>query len=134
MKYGQRKNCKYNVMDLASMTASHIVWVRIPLFAQHMENDDIKKIIEEAAIKISNKIKLLNETRSGFCFVCEEETGNWAAIIPDDLGSDSSLGKCEEGKARIVFVPVCETHNLQNEEVIKKINKVFFLRLQQMKN
>jgi len=95
-----------------------------------MDDDKIKAFTEN----VSKKIKYLNETTERQCWLCDEVVRNWICLIPKKSSDDLGFGSSSENSMRIAFIPVCEHHDLEDEDIINEIQRLLFLKSQTLRN
>lgn len=88
--------------------------------------------MEDFAKKLLDTVDELNATRKGNCWICQRDVQNWAVIIPEN---PDGLGFGNEGtKTRVMFIPICEWHDRNDEENIKLIRDRIKIKRMEMLN
>lgn len=90
-------------------------------------------IADEAIDKIYTRVVELNSTRDGYCWICQKLIRNWGILLPENNPDDLGFG-CVDNKMRIVFFPICDIHDVNTEENIKKLKEALLIKLQEFKN
>lgn len=90
--------------------------------------------IEEFANHIEKQIKNLKNT-VGKCWLCNENTNSWMVILPTEEHKDLGYGLPEDANsARILFAPVCKTHDVQNKDTMNELMYQLKVKSSLMKN
>jgi len=84
--------------------------------------------------KLFERVEELNNTRSGLCWVCHEGVDNWGILLPESASDDLGFGSRDKSTARIVFFPICTTHDIDDDEIIKIIRKQLLIKKQEFSN
>jgi len=92
-------------------------------------DEEIRKIAES----INNKIEKLNKTLDSNCWLCHTSVRNWVCLFPkngiDDLGFGSN-----DNKTRMAFVPLCDDHDISDQDIIEELQRILVIKNQMLKN
>jgi len=93
-------------------------------------DEQVRKTIQS----ITDKIEHLNKTIKKPCWLCDKDVQNWICLYPKNSGDDLGYGVSGPNKARIAFIPVCEHHDIHDEEIIDRLQKLYIIKLQTLLN
>lgn len=98
-------------------------------------NEEQKAEMKKFMDVLTFRLEELRKTRPATeCWVCSKIVNTWGVIMPEDGSGGLGLGKPEQGKARLVFFPVCKEHDLNDTEILCVIRQRLQVKIQTMLN
>jgi len=89
--------------------------------------------IEEFSKAIKNKIASLKNSYAS-CWICTASTNNWGVILPDGDEAALGFGSRGDGTSRLVFFPVCECHDMEDEANVFTVRMLLSVKRMEMLN